>query len=164
MRKALELALSALENERLIRLYDCHAVLEKTDTAVAAIREALAAPQGEPVLHRLERKEGAAWIPASEWETGDPRTTWKELALVRPDQWRIGKPIDGKTFANALGKALPECLEGRSTRHPAPALLTDAVIEQCVEHVWGSYADFDEIRRFAHLIERHVRGEHDEAA
>ena len=61
-----------------------------------------AAPK--PALYRLMHKEGAAWIPASEWMTeADP--SWVKLAQDKPAEWCIKEPLDGKKVAAAFRTA-----------------------------------------------------------
>lgn len=61
----------------------------------------------EPTMYRLMHKEGAAWIPASEWMTeADP--SWVKLAQDKPDEWCIKEPLDGKKVADAFRAAFAQ--------------------------------------------------------
>ena len=73
--------------------------------ASEALRAALQ-PQATPSkLYRLMRKDGAAWLPASEWMT-EVDARWVKLTHDKPDEWRINEPLDGKKVADAFAKAL----------------------------------------------------------
>lgn len=67
--------------------------------------EALQPQAAEPKLYRLMRKDGAAWLPASEWMT-EVDARWVKLTQDKPDEWRINEPLDGKKVADVFAKAL----------------------------------------------------------
>jgi hypothetical protein len=77
--------------------------------AEVALAAALEQPEPEPVaMHRLMKKEGSAWMPATEWVTGDPDASWLQLVTNNPNEWRISKPLDGKAVADAFRAALEQ--------------------------------------------------------
>lgn len=61
--------------------------------------------ENETMMHRLMKKEGAAWMPASEWVVGEPDPSWVELVRSNPEAWRIRKPLDGKEVSDAFRKS-----------------------------------------------------------
>ena len=71
----------------------------------------------EPKLYRLERKDGAAWFPASEWMT-EVDASWLRLVEESPETWRINEPLDGKKVADAFAKALqPQACASKPAAH-----------------------------------------------
>jgi hypothetical protein len=86
--------------------------LEKFQTAQPTIKDCLTVAQPlteqaqQPVLNRLMRKDGAAWLPASEWVTGEPDASWAKLVENNPGEWCIKQPITGKQVADAFAAAL----------------------------------------------------------
>lgn len=95
---------------------------------IAAIGETAPQPAQSP-LYRLMRKDGAAWLPASEWFT-EPEAGWHQLVKGSPENWRIGTSLDGKQIANAFAAAL-------QSAQPVSANIQTKIVKDISAHEGG---------------------------